>query len=85
MKEYVFSFTSSEALGRKAGYSGSWKQSRRRTSPEANAIMVPFWLAVQGEGIIQLPGTAGKGYSPKSVQHWVKPGTDFLVSEFVQE
>lgn len=52
MKGCVFSFTSSETLERKAGYSGSWKQSRRRTSPEANAIMIPFWLAVRGEGII---------------------------------
>lgn len=78
MKGCVFSFTSSEALGRKAGYSGSWKQPRSRTSPEANAIMIPFWLAVQREGISYLPGIPGKGYSPKSVEHWGKSDTDFV-------
>jgi len=51
-KGCLFCFTRSEALERKAGYSAYWKQSRRRTSPEANAIMIPFLLAVGAEGII---------------------------------
>lgn len=51
-KGCLFCFTCSEALEKKAGYSAYWMLSRRRTSPEANEIMIPFWLAVGAESII---------------------------------
>lgn len=76
----LFCFTSSEALERKAGYSAYWKQSRSRTSPEANAIMIAFRLAVGAEGVVSLPELPGKGDSAEPVR---APCT--LDSHFVSE
>lgn len=51
-KVCLFSFLCHKALERKAGYLAYWKQSKSRMSPEANTIMVPFWLAVEAESNI---------------------------------